>query len=116
MPREIAVPLGIRVSWRTFTVQAKLLTVCTVCVDTGVDEDGERVVVLSARDNLSSNSVIRALIASSSKGLRSVPVLGALTDELEGMLGMLLDVGSPMYGWMGVKGAVAGLLSGTPVS
>ena len=38
-----------------------------------------------------------------------MPVLGAETDELEGMLGMLLDVGPPMYGWMGVKGEVAGL-------
>lgn len=109
MPREIAVPLGIRVSWRTFTVQARLLTVCTVCVDAGVEADGERVVMLSARDNLSSNSAIRALMASSSKGLRSLPVLGAVTDELEGMLGELMDVGFPMYGWMGVKGAVAGL-------
>ena len=50
-------------------VQAKLLTVCTACVDDGVDTDGEYTdpAVLVARESLSSSSAIRARIAMNSK-------------------------------------------------
>lgn len=50
-------------------VQAKLLTVCTACVDAGVDTDGEYTdpAVLVARESLSSSSAIRARIAINSK-------------------------------------------------
>lgn len=83
-----------------------------------MEADGEKteLVELPVRDNLSSNSAMRALIASISNEDWLLTTPGVVVDELESILGAPMNVELLLCGCMGVTCTGAGLLSDTSLS